>query len=146
MRSGKIARTRYSACGLISSSGARKRSWGYQGTDPRRHRLDADGGANRGEAAEILARPEYVGADADVIAKSMTGTFEDEKGDRRPAPDFNVFFCYSATYPYYSGAVWYPAQIRRWGQITEAKPDAGTWKPQPRSTVPTSIFRPHGCW
>src|SRR5258708_1020849 len=36
--------------------------------------LDAGGTANRREAAEILARPEYVGADADVIAKSMTGT------------------------------------------------------------------------
>lgn len=86
--------------------------------------LDADGDANRGEAAEILARPEYVGANAEVIAKSMTGTFEYEKGDRRAVPDFNVFFRYFATYPYYSDAVWYLAQMRRWGQITEAKPDA----------------------
>jgi nitrate/nitrite transport system substrate-binding protein len=62
--------------------------------------LDADGDANRGEAAEILARPEYVGANAEVIAKSMTGTFEYEKGDRRAVRDFNVFFRYFATYPY----------------------------------------------
>jgi nitrate/nitrite transport system substrate-binding protein len=39
-------------------------------------------------------------------------------------PDFNVFFRYFATYPYYSDAVWYLTQMRRWGQITEAKPDA----------------------
>jgi hypothetical protein len=87
-------------------------------------RVDADGNANRGEAAKILARPEYVGADAEVIAKSMTGTFEYEKSDRRAVPDFNVFFRYFATYPYYSDAVWYLTQMRRWGQITEAKPDA----------------------
>jgi nitrate/nitrite transport system substrate-binding protein len=62
--------------------------------------LDADGNANRGEAATILARPEYVGVDAEVIARSMTGTFEYEKGDRRAVPDFNVFFRYFATYPY----------------------------------------------
>jgi nitrate/nitrite transport system substrate-binding protein len=86
--------------------------------------LDADGNANRGEAAKILARPEYVGVDAEVIARSMTGTFEYEKGDRRAVPDFNVFFRYFATYPYYSDAVWYLTQMRRWGQISEDKPDA----------------------
>src|SRR5690606_21066984 len=67
--------------------------------------LDADGIANRREAVEILARPEYVGADEAVIAASMTGTFEYEKGDTRQVPDFNVFFRYFATYPYYSDAV-----------------------------------------
>jgi nitrate/nitrite transport system substrate-binding protein len=54
----------------------------------------------------------------------MTGTYEYEKGDKRPMPDFNVFFRYHATYPFYSDAVWYLTQMRRWGQITEAKPDA----------------------
>jgi nitrate/nitrite transport system substrate-binding protein len=61
--------------------------------------LDADNNANRAEAVSILARPEYVGADAAVIANSMTGTFEYETGDIREVPDFNVFFRYYATYP-----------------------------------------------
>ena len=87
--------------------------------------LDADNGANRQEAAEIISRPQYVGADVQVIANSMTGTFEYGKGDVRSLPDFNVFFRYYATYPYYSDAVWYLTQMRRWGQIPEAKPD--TW-------------------
>jgi len=85
--------------------------------------LDANNGANRKEAARILSRAEYVGADVAVIANSMTGTFEYGKGDVRGLPDFNVFFRYFATYPYYSDAVWYLTQMRRWGQITEAKPD-----------------------
>jgi nitrate/nitrite transport system substrate-binding protein len=85
--------------------------------------LDANNGANRKEAAAILARPEYVGADVRVIANSMTGTFEFGKGDKRPLPDFNVFFRYNATYPYYSDAIWYLTQMRRWGQIAEAKSD-----------------------
>jgi nitrate/nitrite transport system substrate-binding protein len=80
--------------------------------------------ANRHEAVKILARPEYVGADAAVIANSMTGSFEYEKGDRRELADFNVFFRDHATYPFYSDAVWYLTQMRRWGQIPEAKPDA----------------------
>ena len=85
--------------------------------------LDAGDGANRSEAVEILSRPEYVGAPVEVMANSMTGTFEFEKGDKRPAPDFNLFFRHFATYPYYSDAVWYLTQMRRWGQVTEAKTD-----------------------
>ncbi|MGE3156054.1 MAG: CmpA/NrtA family ABC transporter substrate-binding protein, partial [Xanthobacteraceae bacterium] len=69
--------------------------------------LDADNNKNRPAAVKILAKSEYVGADYDVIAASMTGTFEYEKGDKRPVPDFNVFFRYFATHPYYSDAIWY---------------------------------------
>lgn len=79
--------------------------------------------ANRRKACEILSKSEYVGADLKVIANSMTGTWEYHKGDVRPMEDFNVFFRYHATYPFYSDAVWYLTQMRRWGQIGEAKPD-----------------------
>lgn len=85
--------------------------------------LDENNDANRPEAVKILSRSEYVGADYEVIANSMTGTFEYEKGDKRPLPDFNVFFRYNATYPYYSDAIWYLTQMRRWGQINEPKSD-----------------------
>lgn len=86
--------------------------------------LDENNNENRPEAVEILARSEYVGADESVIGASMTGTFEFEPGDVRDIPDFNVFFRYYATYPYYSDAVWYLTQMRRWGQISEDKDDA----------------------
>lgn len=85
--------------------------------------LDANNNGNRPEAVEILSRSDYVGADYDVIANSMTGTFEYEKGDKREVPDFNVFFRHNATYPYYSDAIWYLTQMRRWGQISEPKSD-----------------------
>lgn len=86
--------------------------------------LDDKNGANRKEAAQILSRPEYVGADYRVIANSMTGTFEYGRGDKRALPDFNVFFKYRANYPFYSDAIWYLTQMRRWGQIPEGKPDS----------------------
>ena len=86
--------------------------------------LDANDNKNRPEAVKILSKSQYVGADYDVIANSMTGTFEYEKGDKREVPDFNVFFRYFATYPYYSDAIWYLTQMRRWGQIPEQKPDS----------------------
>jgi nitrate/nitrite transport system substrate-binding protein len=79
---------------------------------------------NREEAAKILSRKEYVGADYEVIANSMTGTFLFQSSDRREMPDFNVFYRYYATYPFYSDAIWFLTQMRRWGQISEAKPDS----------------------
>ena len=98
--------------------------------------LDENNGANRPEAVKILSQSNYVGADYDVIANSMTGTFEYEKGDKRKLPDFNVFFRYFATYPYYSDAVWYLTQMRRWGQIADYKPDS--WYDE----VAKSVYRP----
>lgn len=98
--------------------------------------LDDNNDANRPEAVKILSQSEYVGADYDVIANSMTGTFEYEKGDKRALPDFNVFYRYFATYPYYSDAIWYLTQMRRWGQITEEKPDS--WYEE----VAKKVYRP----
>lgn len=87
------------------------------------HWLDENDNANRAEAVKILSRSNYVGADEKVIANSMTGTFEYEKGDVRETPDFNVFFRHHATYPYPSDAIWFLTQMRRWGQIAEPKSD-----------------------
>ncbi len=98
--------------------------------------LDEDNNKNRMEAVKIISQSNYVGADEKVIANSKTGTFEYEKGDKRPAPDFNVFFRYNATYPYYSDAVWYLTQMRRWGQIPEAKPDSWYIK------IAKEVYRP----
>jgi nitrate/nitrite transport system substrate-binding protein len=78
--------------------------------------------SNRMEAVKILSMPQYVGADEVVLANSMTGTFEFEKGDKRDLPDFNVFYKYNATYPFYSDGIWFLTQMRRWGQIPEPKP------------------------
>jgi len=98
--------------------------------------LDENDNANRMAAVEILSQPQYVGADAEVIANSMTGTFEYEKGDVRDVPDFNVFFRYDATYPFYSDATWYLTQMRRWGQIAE--PKSNDWY----ADVAKSVYRP----
>lgn len=81
---------------------------------------DVDGNlVNRDEAAKILSRPEYVGADYEVIRNSMTGFFYFQKSDKRSMPDFNVFFKYYASYPFYSDCIWFLTQMKRWGQLTE---------------------------
>ena len=87
--------------------------------------VDASGAfLNRDEAVRILAQPNYVGADYSVIKNSMTGYFYFQNSDRRAMPDFNVFFKYHCTYPWYSDGIWFLTQMRRWGQISEPKPAA----------------------
>ncbi|WP_370981607.1 CmpA/NrtA family ABC transporter substrate-binding protein [Agaribacterium sp. ZY112] len=98
--------------------------------------LDEKDNANRPAAVKILSQPNYVGADYEVIANSMTGTFEYEKGDKREVPDFNVFYRHYATYPFYSDAIWYLTQMRRWGQIADDKPDSWYEK------VAKSVYKP----
>lgn len=92
--------------------------------------------SNRAEAVKILSMSQYVGAPEEVLANSMTGTFEFEKGDKREMPDFNVFYKYNATYPFYSDGIWFLTQMRRWGQIPETKP-AGWY-----SETIQDIYRP----
>lgn len=82
---------------------------------------DAGNLVNREEACRILSQKNYVGADYDVLKASMTGYFYFQKSDKRAMPDFNVFFKYQATYPWYSDGIWFLTQMRRWGQITEPK-------------------------
>ena len=84
---------------------------------------------NRRTAAAMVANKEYIGADVGLIAESMTGTLVfglDENGapDRRPEPEFNVFYRRYASFPFHSHGVWGLTQFRRWGMIPENKPDA----------------------
>ncbi len=102
--------------------------------------LDASDGSgalvNRQQAAKILSGKDYVGADEDVIDNSMTGTFVFQASDVRAMPDFNVFFKYYASYPHYSDCIWFLTQMRRWGQITEAK--SAEWY----ATTAKEVYKP----
>lgn len=86
--------------------------------------LDQNNNANRVAAAKMISQPHYVGADVGILSRSMTGTFEFEQGKTSQQQDFNVFFRYHATYPFYADAIWYLTQMRRWGQIAKAQDDA----------------------
>ena len=95
---------------------------------------------NRDEACRILSQKNYVGADFDVIKNSMTGYFYFQKTDKREMPDFNVFFKYHSTFPHYSDGIWFLTQMRRWGQITEAKP-ASWYHETAKSVYLPAVYR-----
>lgn len=85
--------------------------------------LDENDYAHRKEAAKLIAQTNYIGVDEDIITNSLTGVFEYEKGDIRPLKSFNTFFTGQYGIPYYSDAIWWLTQMRRWGQIAETKPN-----------------------
>lgn len=95
---------------------------------------------NRREAARILSRPEYIGADYEVLANALVGTFEFEKGDVREMPDHIVYFRYHGNYPFYSDAIWFLTQMRRWGQISEPK-SAEWYHETARRVYQPEVFR-----
>jgi nitrate/nitrite transport system substrate-binding protein len=76
--------------------------------DPRGHVAGLGRPQNRKEP-QILSRPEYVGADYELLTNNMTRTFRQKRATRFGA----VSTCrYNATYPI-SDAIWYLTQMRR---------------------------------
>ncbi len=76
---------------------------------------------HRNEAAQLLARPEYVDAPAEVLEMALTGNFR--TGQQKSAlncGDFIVFSRYAANFPWLSHAEWLLTQMYRWGQLDQA--------------------------
>ncbi len=88
---------------------------------------------NRKKAVEMLAHKDYIGANVEVLAESMLGSYiyaveKDADGkvvkvDRRSEPDFNIFYRRFGSFPFKSHAVWGLTQMRRWGMIPQNKSD-----------------------
>ena len=97
------------------------------GAAPRAHpRLDVARRRKRQEPArggQDTRQPNYVGADEKVLMAVDDRQVHLCRGDTRATPEFNLFFGQHASYPFYSDAIWYLTQMRRWGQIAEDKPD-----------------------
>jgi nitrate/nitrite transport system substrate-binding protein len=71
----------------------------------------------------MLANKVYIGTNVEVLAESMMGTYQYQKGDRREAKNFNIFYKRFASFPFKSHAVWGLTQARRWGQIPTNRSD-----------------------
>ncbi|WP_431854498.1 CmpA/NrtA family ABC transporter substrate-binding protein [Azospirillum sp.] len=80
--------------------------------------------ANREETAATLSR--VVGVPEAVLRASLTGSVQEAPGaPARPLPDFIVFHRYAATFPWRSHALWFLAQMVRWGQLPAGADLAG---------------------
>ncbi|MFZ2101731.1 MAG: CmpA/NrtA family ABC transporter substrate-binding protein [Oricola sp.] len=80
---------------------------------------------NHGALAHILARPEYIGQPAALIARGLDGTVIEGMAAKDRARFFEPF-AHAATFPWQSHALWFYSQMVRWGQVkhTPAHADA----------------------
>jgi two-component system, oxyanion-binding sensor len=79
---------------------------------------------NRAEAARILARPEYIGVDAEVIGRTLDGRLKvSPDGSIRESSRYLLVGREGAARPDPVQAAWLYAQMVRWGQ-TAMRPDA----------------------
>ncbi len=77
--------------------------------------------ANRDAVAALLAQPEYVGIDAEVLRAPLSDRIVYDPGaDEVAHADFNVFHRHAAMFPWRSHALWFMTQMLRWGQLDKA--------------------------
>lgn len=71
--------------------------------------------ANFYEAASILARPEYIGQPANLVARALTNRLVLRKGDdETPIENFLLLHNETANFPWRSQAMWLYSQMIRW--------------------------------
>lgn len=76
----------------------------------------ADAPANRGELAEMLSRPEYLGRPQETMLPALSGRIRTGDGEVQ-VDDFFVPLKKAANFPWISHALWYYTQMVRWGHV-----------------------------
>jgi NitT/TauT family transport system ATP-binding protein len=93
----------------------------------------ADDPANRADLADLLGRPEYLGAPAELLERVLRGHLELGGGRSADDADFIYFHRHAANVPRVEDALWIYAQMLRWGHL---QPSALA------RSVAANVFRP----
>jgi nitrate/nitrite transport system substrate-binding protein len=75
---------------------------------------------NRPHVAEVVARPQYINTQKEVILGRLLGQYD--YGDGRPVeqdPYYMTFFDRHTNFPWKSHGIWWLSQFRRWGMAKE---------------------------
>jgi len=75
---------------------------------------------NRTHVAEVIARPQYINTQKEVILGRMQGKYD--YGDGRPVEQdkyYMTFFDRQTNFPWKSHGIWWLTQFRRWGMVPE---------------------------
>jgi nitrate/nitrite transport system substrate-binding protein len=81
---------------------------------------------NRPHVAEVVARPQYINTQKDIILGRLLGKYD--YGDGRPVeqdPYYMTFFDRHTNFPWKSHGIWWLSQFRRWGMVKEGVDYAG---------------------
>ena len=77
-----------------------------------------DAPVNREALADILARNDLIGLPASLLRASLGRELTAPDGTRRAVPHFLTFADRAATFPWISHALWFLAQMARWGEVS----------------------------
>jgi nitrate/nitrite transport system substrate-binding protein len=75
---------------------------------------------HRPHVAEVIARPQYINTQKEVILGRMLGQYD--YGDGRPVEQdkyYMTFFDRHTNFPWKSHGIWWLTQFRRWGMVKE---------------------------
>ncbi|WP_136634871.1 ABC transporter substrate-binding protein [Pseudooceanicola onchidii] len=90
-------------------------------------------------AAEIMARPDYLGLPVDLVERGLRGNFTiSPQGDLRAAPGFLTFASGAAGFPWRSQAAWIGMRIAARTGLDQAEAMAAA-----RAVFRTDIYRDH---
>jgi nitrate/nitrite transport system substrate-binding protein len=81
---------------------------------------------NRPHVAEVVARPQYINTQKEVILGRMLGQYD--YGDGRAVEQdkyYMTFFDRHTNFPWKSHGIWWLTQFRRWGMVKESVDYAG---------------------
>ena len=74
--------------------------------------------ANHARLAAALAEPRHLDAPAEIVLRALTGNIVVRRGEPAEAvPDFLEFHRNAANFPWTSQALWFAAEMARWGQV-----------------------------
>jgi nitrate/nitrite transport system substrate-binding protein len=75
---------------------------------------------NRPRVAEVVAKPQYINTQKEVILGRMVGDYDYGDGRKEKDSSYMVFYDRSTNFPWKSHGIWWLSQFRRWGMVKEA--------------------------
>lgn len=73
--------------------------------------------ANHADAAELLARPDYLNRPAAIIGRALSGQIAPSPGQVVPVDGFFIPHAHGANLPHAADATWYYSQMVRWNDV-----------------------------
>lgn len=99
---------------------------------------------NHRALSEILARPDYLNMEADLIEPVLDGRIASGAGREIAVDDFFITAQKAATFPWQSHALWFYSQLTRWGLCSHSPRNAGIARASYRPDLYRQALQPVG--